>query len=316
MPAKAGIQWVIALSLWLWIPAFAGMTSYMMKQLSAFARLARLDKPTGYWLLLFPAWWSQALNTPLGHGPNAWLMFLFFVGSVVMRAAGCTINDVYDRKLDAKVARTKSRPVASGEISVPAAIVFAVVLTLIGLAVVWQMGMKALIYAAASLPLILIYPLMKRLTWWPQAFLGITFNWGVLVGAAATAGVIHLPTFFLYLACFCWTLAYDTIYAFQDVADDPKAGIKSTARLLKKPRAFVGLWYGLFWVLLLVAGLTAKLGFFFYLGMALALFEIDRLMRYWKSDDAKSCLETFRANTLLGWCVLFALIAGLLSPPM
>ncbi|MBI3418705.1 MAG: UbiA family prenyltransferase [Proteobacteria bacterium] len=161
--------------------------------LQPYARLARLDKPTGYWLLVFPAWWSMALNSPHGRGPDFKLMLLFFLGAVVMRAAGCAVNDVYDRKFDSKVARTKTRPVASGEIGVAAALVFAVVLSLIGLAIVWQMGVLPTILAAASLPLILFYPLMKRFTWWPQAFLGLTFNWGVLVGSAAVTGSVTLP---------------------------------------------------------------------------------------------------------------------------
>jgi 4-hydroxybenzoate polyprenyltransferase len=288
-----------------------------MSRLSAYIRLARLDKPTGYWLLLFPAWWSQLLHSPQGQWPDFYLMLLFFLGAVVMRAAGCVINDVYDRKIDREVARTRSRPVASGEIKVPMALAFAGALTLVGLLIVLQMGTAAFLLAAASLPLILIYQLMKRFTFWPQAFLGLTFNWGALVAGAAMTGVVSFPAVLIYVACFFWTLAYDTIYAFQDVRDDSKAGVKSTARLLgKKARGWVGLWYVLLWIFLVAAGLAAHMGFGFYVGMALTLFEIAVLMRLWKPEDEHNNAELFRANTLLGWFVLFSLIAGLFSTPL
>lgn len=241
-------------------------------------------------------------------------MLLFFVGAVVMRGAGCTINDILDRKFDAQVERTKNRPVASGEISVVAALIFAACLTLIGLTVVLQMGQLAFILALASIPLILIYPLMKRFTWWPQAFLGITFNWGALMGAAAVTNTIPLPAIILYIAGFFWTLGYDTIYAFQDIRDDPKAGIKSTARLLEtNARKWVGFFYAIFWVLLVTAGYMTNLGIGFYVGMALTLFEIATIVRLWRVEDAHSSLGMFKANTMLGWCVLFSLIAGLFS---
>ncbi|HVY13546.1 MAG TPA: 4-hydroxybenzoate octaprenyltransferase [Alphaproteobacteria bacterium] len=282
--------------------------------LYAYARLARLDKPTGIWLLLFPAWWSQLLNTAHGGPVDAMLMLMFFIGSVAMRAAGCAVNDVLDRELDRKVARTKTRPVASGEISVAGALIFAGVMTLIGLAVVSQMGPLALILAAASLPLVLIYPLMKRFTWWPQAFLGLTFNWGALVASAALKNDITFPSLILYAAGFFWTLGYDTVYAFQDAGDDVKAGIKSTARLLGlNARKWVGFWYGLFWILLVAAGLATHMGIGFYVGMSLTLFEIATLIRLWRMDDAHSSLGIFRANTLLGWCVVFSFVAGLFS---
>jgi 4-hydroxybenzoate polyprenyltransferase len=288
-----------------------------MSRLNAYIRLARLDKPTGYWLLVFPAWWAQLLHSPKGQWPDFQLMTLFFLGAVVMRAAGCAINDIYDRKIDREVARTKSRPVASGEIKVPMALAFAGAMTMVGLLIVLQMGAKAFILAAASLPLILIYPLMKRFTFWPQAFLGLTFNWGALVAGAALANGVTSTSVLIYIAGFFWTLAYDTIYAFQDVQDDKKAGVKSTAQLLgKQARNWVGFWYVIFWIFLMAAGLDAHMGFGFYVGMALTLFEIAVLMRLWKPNDEHNSGELFRANTLLGWFVLFSLIAGLFSTPI
>ncbi len=283
--------------------------------MSPWIRLARLDKPTGYWLLLFPGWWSVALNTPHGQWPSLKLMILFFAGAVVMRAAGCCVNDVADREFDRRTERTRARPVACGEISVKAALIFAALLTLAGLLIVWQMGLPAVLCAAASLPLILAYPFMKRVTWWPQAFLGVTFNWGALVGSAAAAGTLTLPALILYVAGFFWTLGYDTIYAFQDIGDDEKTGVKSTARRLgRKARRWVSLWYGIFWLLLIAAGHAAQLGFGFYVGMGIVFLELTAQLNLWRMKDPHSSLTAFRANTILGWYALFSILAGLASP--
>jgi 4-hydroxybenzoate polyprenyltransferase len=289
----------------------ASWVNRLPEPLRSYALLIRLDRPIGFWLLLFPAWWALALATPAGTLPSLDLMLAFLAGAIVMRGAGCIVNDLTDRKLDAAVERTATRPLASGAIKPWQALAFAALLLLTGLVIVLGMGHLTLIMAAASLPLILAYPFMKRITWWPQAFLGITFNWGVWLGTAAVLGELTLPSLLLYIACFFWTLGYDTIYAFQDIRDDEKAGIKSTARLFgDKAAGWVSLFYGLFWVGLVIAGAAAQLGLGFYIGMALCIRAIIEELRYWQQGDAHNSLVIFKSSSVLGWIVLFAILAG------
>ncbi|MBC7431066.1 MAG: 4-hydroxybenzoate octaprenyltransferase, partial [Rubritepida sp.] len=219
-----------------------------------YARLARLDRPAGSWLLFWPCAWGVALADGLVAD---WALILWFgLGSIVMRAAGCVWNDIIDRNLDAQVERTRARPVASGVISVRKALIFAVALSLIGLIVLLQLRPLAQLVALASLGLVAAYPYMKRITWWPQAWLGLTFNWGALVGYVAVADPAPQMAL-LYAGGVAWTLGYDTIYALQDIEDDAMAGIKSSARALG-PRAQYGvagfyllaitLWAAAFWL--------------------------------------------------------------------
>ena len=219
-----------------------------------YARLARMDRPAGSWLLFWPCAWGVALADGLVAD---WALLVWFaIGSIAMRAAGCVWNDIIDRNLDAQVARTRARPVASGAISVRKALIFAIVLSLIGLLVVLQLRPLAQLVAVASLGLVAAYPFMKRITWWPQAWLGLTFNWGALVGYVAVADP-SWPMLLLYAGGVAWTLGYDTIYALQDIEDDAMAGIKSSARALG-PRARGGvavfyalavtLWGAAFWL--------------------------------------------------------------------
>jgi 4-hydroxybenzoate polyprenyltransferase len=210
--------------------------------LRPYARLARLDRPAGSWLLFWPCAWGVALADGLVAD---WALILWFgLGSIAMRAAGCVWNDIIDRDLDAQVERTRARPVASGAISVKRAIAFAIGLSLIGLVVVLQLRPLAQIVAVASLGLVAAYPFMKRITWWPQAWLGLTFNWGALVGFVAVADPAPAMGL-LYAGGVAWTLGYDTIYALQDIEDDAMAGIKSSARALgHRARAGVAGFYG------------------------------------------------------------------------
>ncbi len=279
--------------------------------LRPYALLMRLDRPAGIFLLLLPALQSIALATRPHHVPDIMLMALFALGAVAMRGAGCIVNDLFDRELDARVERTALRPLAKGDISPRAAIIFAILLTCIGLAIVLAVNTQTLYWAAASLPLIIIYPLMKRFTWWPQAFLGLVFNWGALLGYVAVNGEIETPALWLYAACFFWTLAYDTTYAFQDVRDDEVVGIKSTARLLgPRGRRWVAAWYGLFILLLCAAGAAARLGLGFYIGMAIAALEIAHQFRFWRLESPATSLKAFKSNVLIGWIVLAAILAG------
>src|SRR5690349_2337918 len=200
--------------------------------IDCYLRIMRLHQPTGVWLLMWPCWWGVALASP--EFPSVLTLFLFFFGAFLMRPMGCVINDLFDRDLDRQVARTKDRPLASGEITTGEALRLVLYLLLLALGVALLLGKAVLFWSMAALPLVVLYPLMKRITWWPQLFLGLTFNWGALVGWVAIRGQVELPAVLLYLGGVFWTLGYDTIYAHQDKADDQAAGIKSTALRLGK----------------------------------------------------------------------------------
>ena len=193
-----------------------------------YLRLARFDRPIGSWLLLMPCWWSAALSAGVAHRLDRLPLdvLLFFIGAFVMRGAGCTWNDITDRDLDAKVERTRSRPIPAGQVSVKAALVFLVAQALVGLVVLLQFNRFAIATGVASLLIVAIYPFMKRITWWPQIVLGLAFSWGALMGFAVTFGRLDLTAFVLYAGSICWVIAYDTIYAHQDAEDDALIGIK------------------------------------------------------------------------------------------
>jgi 4-hydroxybenzoate polyprenyltransferase len=201
-----------------------------------YLRLARLDRPIGWWLLLLPCWWSAALAAipANGWGPNPWHVLLFPIGAIVMRGAGCTWNDLVDRDIDARVERTRSRPIPSGQVSVPAAYAFLVLQALIGLVVLLQFNRFAIWTGIASLAVVAIYPFMKRITYWPQIFLGLAFSWGALMGWAAAIASLEPPAILLYLGSIAWVMHYDTIYAHQDREDDSLIGLKSTAILFRE----------------------------------------------------------------------------------
>src|SRR3979411_2828274 len=196
-------------------------------------RLSRLDRPIGSWLLLMPCWWSAALAAGIAHDANRLpaVIVLFFIGAFVMRGAGCTWNDITDRDLDARVERTRSRPIPAGQVSVPQAFAFLVLQALIGLLVLLQFNRFAIMTGIASLVIVAVYPFMKRITWWPQVVLGLAFSWGALMGFAVILERIDLTALVLYAGSLAWVIGYDTIYAHQDAEDDALIGIKSTARL-------------------------------------------------------------------------------------
>lgn len=274
-----------------------------------YLKLARLDRPIGTWLLLFPCWWSIALAAT--GWPDLWLMVLFGIGSVVMRGAGCTVNDILDRDFDARVERTRSRPIPSGQVSVRQALAFLVLLLAIGLAILVQLNGMTLALGVASLALIGIYPLMKRVTWWPQAFLGLTFNWGALMGWAAVTGRVDLPALVLYGAGIVWTLGYDTIYAHQDKEDDARVGVKSTAlRLGERSRVWIGGFYAACLIGLLGTGLAAGVGAPFLIGLALAAGQLVWQVASWSPDDPADCLDKFKSNRWFAWLVLGGIVAG------
>ncbi len=277
-----------------------------------YLRLVRLDRPIGTWLLLFPCWWSLALAAAAeGRWPDPWLLILFGVGALVMRGAGCVVNDLADRRIDAKVARTATRPIASGQIPVTRALVFLAALLLIGLAVLLQLNRFAVALGAASLLLVAVYPFLKRVTYWPQAWLGLTFNWGALLGWAAARGSLDAPAVWLYAAGIAWTLGYDTIYAHQDKEDDVLAGVKSTAlKFGAATRPWLTGFFALTAVLLAASAASAGLGWPAYLGVALAAAHFAWQTATLDIDDPVNCLTRFRSNRFVGWLVLGGIAAA------
>ncbi|MCG8547047.1 MAG: 4-hydroxybenzoate octaprenyltransferase [Alphaproteobacteria bacterium] len=278
-------------------------------------RLARVDRAIGTWLLLIPCWWGLALATTGVLGPHPltslWYSVLFAVGAFVMRGAGCTWNDILDRDFDARVARTATRPIPSGAVSVPQAVLFLLLQLLVGLAVLLFFNTFTVVLAVASLVLVATYPLMKRITYWPQAFLGLTFNWGALVGWAAVTGSLETPALLLYAAGFFWTLGYDTIYAHQDKEDDALIGVKSTAlKLGAKTRPWLWLFYGAAIALLAAAFWTAGLRWTAYPLLALAAYQLATQAARVDFDDPQDCRAKFDSNRYVGLVVLFAILAG------
>jgi len=274
-----------------------------------YLRLARMDRPIGTWLLLFPCWWSVALATPTW--PDVSLLAFFAIGALVMRGAGCTVNDIVDREFDGRVARTAGRPIPSGAVSVGQAVGFLVLQLLIGLAVLVQFNIFTIMVGAASLALVAVYPFAKRVTYWPQAVLGLTFNWGALLGWTAVKGDLGAPALALYGAGILWTLGYDTIYAHQDKEDDSLIGIKSTAlKLGDNTRPWLFTFYGAAVALMALAGNLANLGWPFYGGLSLVMAHMTWQAATVDIHDAKDCLAKFKSNRHLGWIVLAGMIAG------
>jgi 4-hydroxybenzoate polyprenyltransferase len=278
-----------------------------------YLRLMRLDRPIGTWLLFWPSVFGLALGAvATGHGfdsgRDVWLIALFAVGSVVMRGAGCTYNDIVDRDIDAQVARTRGRPIPSGAVSVKQAVAFLAAQCAIGLLILLQLNFFSILLGAASLILIAIYPFMKRVTWWPQAWLGLTFNWGALLGYSAEAGHLALPAYLLYAGCFFWTLGYDTIYALQDVEDDALIGVKSTARLFgAQSGRWVAGFYAIAFALILAAGLSAGFRWPFALLLLAAGAHLAWQVRALDAADPAICLRLFRANRDAGFLIATAL---------
>lgn len=271
-------------------------------KINAYLRLMRLDKPIGVWLLFWPCAWSVGL---LAERP--WpLLAAFFAGAVLMRSAGCIINDLWDKNIDAQVERTRTRPLASGEIRPRGALLLLAVLLALALGVALSLGRGVTLWAAAALPLVALYPLMKRVTWWPQAFLGLTFNWGALTGGAAAVGTLHPAALMLYISGFFWTLGYDTIYAMQDREDDARIGVKSTARRLgNKVKIFVAACYAACLLCLALAGH----GWPFYLALLPILSHFSWQIIRLDINNPSRCRRLFVSNGWAGALVFLACIS-------
>ena len=279
-----------------------------------YLRLARMDRPIGTWLLLFPCWWSLALAEVSAGAPYPSLssLALFALGALVMRGAGCAYNDVVDHEYDGRVARTAARPIPSGEVTREGALLFAAALAALGFCVLVWFNRFTMLLAIASLGLVAVYPYMKRVTYWPQAVLGLAFNWGALVGWASVTGSLAPAPILLYLGSVLWTIGYDTIYAHQDREDDLMLGLKSTALKFGARTPFwvgglyagaVALWAG--------AGFLAGTHLVFLVGIALVSLHMAWQVATLDIDDAENCLRRFRSNRDVGALIFLALVADM-----
>ena len=285
-----------------------------MQQINLFIELTRLKKPIGYMLLFWPCAWGLTIAYDISTNLKTYFFYiiLFFLGAVLMRSAGCIVNDILDRKFDKKVSRTKNRPLASGKISVSLGIIYATVLCLLAFLVLINFNYFTIIIALASMPLAFTYPLMKRLTYWPQLFLGVTFNYGLILGWTSINSTITLIPLVFYFGAIFWTLGYDTIYGYQDIKDDEIIGLKSTSIKFKKnPYTFLYLCYTIFIFSLILTGYLMKLNNIFYLLMIIIIFQMfySQLNKL-NIKNTSSCLKIFKSNNLLGLLVLSSLVIG------
>ncbi len=287
-----------------------GWISRLPSRWRPYALLARLDRPIGVWLLFLPGAWGILLAGP-GWRRGVWLLVLFALGSVVMRAAGCVVNDLWDRDIDRKVARTSGRPLASGALRARHALVFLGLLLAVGLVILLQLPPLARALGAGSLLLVALYPAAKRITWWPQLMMGFTFGFGAPLGYAAAASRIDAAWAALYAATILWDLGFDTIYAHQDREDDALAGVKSTARLFgEHTRPFLAACYTGTVALLVLAGWLAGLSIGFYLMLAVPAALLAWQVTSLDIHDPAGCLRLFRLNREVGLAVALALLAG------
>jgi len=285
-----------------------------MKQISLFIELVRLKKPIGFMLLLWPCSWGLTLAYNFSNNLNNYFFYLtlFFLGSVLMRSAGCIMNDILDRDFDKKVSRTKNRPIASGEISVKLGLLYVIFLCFLGLLVLLNFNNLTIILALGSMPLAFSYPLMKRYIYWPQLFLGITFNYGLILGWACMKGQVDLVAIIFYFGAIFWTLGFDTIYGYQDIKDDEIIGVKSTSIKFKNnPKKFLVLCYLIFMISLIGIGVLMKFNSLFYFFLTMPILHLFFYQIYnFDSRNPKNCLNIFKSNNLLGLIVLFNILVG------
>lgn len=295
-----------------------------------YAQLARWERPIGWKLLMWPCWWAAAMafatlpnpaETPVdglrwivSESLLPWYLILFAIGAFVMRGAGCTYNDLVDEDIDAKVARTRSRPLPSGRVTKKKAAAFLFLQLLAGLAILLQFNLATIITGFVSVITIVIYPFMKRITWWPQLFLGFAFSWGALVGWTAVTNQMQLPAILLYLGSICWVIAYDTIYAHQDIEDDALVGVKSTARLFADNTrwALAGL-YGVAVLLWAAAFHLAGLSWPAWAGLAIGAGHLAWQVKSFELNNPVLSLQLFKSNSPLGWILFLGLFVSILT---
>jgi len=283
-----------------------------MNQLNLFIELTRLKKPIGYMLLFWPCAWGLTLAYDFSKGINNYIIYLilFFLGSVLMRSAGCVVNDILDKEFDSKVFRTKDRPIASGKISIRLAIFYSFILCLLAFIVLINFNLFTIILALGSMPLAFTYPLMKRFTYWPQLFLGITFNYGLILGWTAIKGEIDIVPIIFYFGAIFWTLGYDTIYGFQDIKDDEIIGLKSTAIKFKgNAKKFLAICYSLLLILFTLGGYYMNFHLSYYLLLLVPFMHLFFYqMKVFNSNDPLSCLKAFKSNNLFGLIILLNIL--------
>ena len=285
-----------------------------MKQLNLFIELTRLKRPIGYMLLFWPCAWGLTLAYDFSKNLNNYFFYLllFFLGSVLMRSAGCIVNDISDKEFDKKVSRTKNRPIASNQVSIKLGIFYTLILCLLAFLVLINFNYLTILLALGSMPLAFTYPLMKRFTYWPQLFLGITFNYGLVLGWTAIQGEINTVAIIFYLGAIFWTLGFDTIYGYQDLKDDEIIGIKSTSIQFKKnPKLFLIICYLTFMISLLLVGFFMKFNTVFYFVILIPIIHLFFYQIYnFNYKDPKNCLKIFKTNNLFGAIVLFNILMG------
>ena len=285
-----------------------------MKQLNLFIELTRLKKPIGYMLLFWPCAWGLTLAYDFSKNLNDYFFYLslFFLGSVLMRSAGCIVNDISDKEFDKKVSRTKNRPIASNQVSIKLGIFYTLILCLLAFLVLINFNKLTIILALGSMPLAFTYPLMKRFTYWPQLFLGITFNYGLILGWTAIQGEINAISIIFYFGAIFWTLGFDTIYGYQDLKDDEIIGIKSTSIKFKKnPKLFLIICYIIFVISLILTSVSMRLNSVFYF---FALIPTAHLFFYqiynFNFKNPKNCLKIFKSNNFFGAIILCNILIG------
>ena len=283
-----------------------------MNQIKLFIELTRLEKPIGYMLLFWPCAWGLTLAYDFSDNLDRYFFFLilFLLGSVLMRSAGCIVNDILDKDFDKKVFRTKNRPIASGKVSIKIALLYTSLLCILALLVLLNFNQLTIILALCSMPFAFTYPLMKRYTYWPQLFLGITFNYGLILGWVAIKGELNTSAIIFYLGAIFWTLGYDTIYGYQDIKDDEIIGLKSTSIKFKgKERKFLFICYFLLIILFFMGGYFMKFNNVYYLLMIIPLYHLlFYQLKIFKSKDPIDCLKIFKSNNLFGLIIFLNIL--------
>ena len=283
-----------------------------MNQLKLFIDLTRLKKPIGYMLLFWPCAWGLTLAYDFTDNLNNYFFFLilFFLGSVLMRSAGCIVNDILDKEFDAKVFRTKNRPIASGKVSIKLGIFYSLLLCFLALLVLLNFNSFTIILALGSMPLAFTYPLMKRLTYWPQLFLGITFNYGLILGWTAVNSELEIIPILFYIGAIFWTLGYDTIYGYQDIKDDEIIGLKSTSIKFKgKAKEFLFVCYAFVIIFFIVGGFKMNFHFSYYFLMLIPLIHLFLYqIKIFDLKNPSSCLNVFKSNNLFGLIIFLNIL--------
>ena len=283
-----------------------------MNNIKIFIELTRLNKPIGFMLLFWPCLWGLALAFLQTGEFRLFINYiiLFFLGSVLMRSAGCIFNDIADKDFDKKVDRTKNRPIPSGKISTQESFVYIIILCLVAFILLIQFNFLTIILGLLSIPFVFSYPYMKRLFYWPQLFLGLTFNWGILLGWTALKGEISLEPILLYIAAIFWTLGYDTIYGFQDINDDEIIGVKSTSIKFKENyKLFIGLCYFICVLLLIILGFLEENKMYYFTFLIFPVMHLLYQMTRLDKNNSNSCLIIFKSNNFFGFLVFLTLVA-------